>query len=55
MVKREEITERELKLIEQLRHIGETLPYGEVNLQAFYQDKVIVHINIENRRESVKF
>jgi len=55
MLKRENVTERELKLLEELRRIGQALPFGEAILEAHYQDGVIVHMNVENRRESLKF
>ncbi len=48
------ISDKERTLIEMVRRVGKSVPYGEVALTFHFQDGVPVLISIENKKETVK-
>jgi len=48
----EEITDKELKFLENMRRIA--IPYGDIDLRLSYQDGVIVLIRVKGKEETIK-
>ncbi len=50
----EVLTKQEKTLIETIRRIGKSVPFGEVGFTFLFQDGVPVLISIERKKETVK-
>lgn len=50
----EVITKQEKTLIETIRRIGKSVPFGEVVFTFHFQDSVPVLISMEHKKETIK-